>query len=132
MNGTTGKNGRNGHKGLRTAGTALALGTLLLALPGCATMFDQETVAQGGPEPGWVTHPVAPPGRYVFVGEGTDFDHLRLAHYQACGAAAAKAGDRRNAAGQFPGLVVHAWWKKTRGALPYYTRYHAWCELITK
>ena len=130
MNGTTEKNGRDGHKGLRTAGTALALGTLLLVLPGCATMFAQETVAQGGPEPEWVTHPVAPPGRTVFVGEGFDFDHLRLAHYRACADATRKAGDRRNAAGQFPGLAVHSWWKKTRGIL--WTRYHAWCEIIVK
>lgn len=117
-------------KGAKAAGTAFLLGALLVTLPGCATMFGQETVAQGGPEPGWVKHPVAPPGHHVFVGEGYDFDHLRLARYRSCAVAEHMAADYRNAAGQFSGLVVRAWWKKTRGILS--TRYHAWCEIIVK
>ena len=130
MNGRNGKNGTAGNKKYAALKGGLILGTLCLSLAGCATMFGQETVAQGGPEPGWVKHPVAPPGHYVFVGEGYDFDHLRLARYRSCAVAEQKAGDHRNAAGQFSGLVVRAWWKKTRGILS--TRYHAYCEIIVK
>lgn len=130
MNGTTGKNGRDGHKGLRTAGTALALGTLLLALPGCATMFAQKVVAQGGPEPEWVTAPTAPPGHYAFVGEGYDLDHLKTAQYKACAQAEHRAGDRRDASGKFHGLAVHSWWKRTEGIVG--KRFHAYCEILTK
>ena len=128
MNAPKEKTGTNGKK--RVAKTVLFLGLLGLGLPGCETMFGQETVAQWGPEPGWVKNPVAPPGEYVFVGEGYDSDHLRLARYRSCAVAEHKAADHRNAAGQFSGLAVHAWWKKTRGILS--TRYHAYCEMILK
>ena len=106
------------------------MGTLGLALSGCATMFAQKVVARGGPEPAWVRDPVAPPGRFVFVGEGYDLDHLKTAQYKACAAAEHKAGDRRDADGKFHGLVVRSWWKKTRGVLG--PRYHAYCEIVTK
>ena len=112
------------------AGTALLLGVLGLALSGCATMFAQKVVAQGGPEPGWVADPAAPPGRYAFVGEGYDLDHLKTAQYKACAAAERKAGDRRDADGKFRGLVVRSWWKKTRGVVG--IRYHAYCEIVTE
>lgn len=118
------------EKATKTAGAALLLGTLVLMLSGCATMFSQKVVAQGGPEPGWVTNPAAPPGRYAFLGEGYDLDHLKTAQYRACDAAEHKAGDRRDAEGKFHGLAVHSWWKKTRGAVG--IRYHAYCEIVTR
>lgn len=120
----------NGKKWPRYAGTGLLLGMLALSLSGCATMFSQKVVAQGGPEPEWVTTPTAPPGHYAFVGEGFDLDHLKTAQYKACAQAEHLAGDRRDAAGKFHGLAVHSWWKKTRGVVG--KRYHAWCEIITK
>ena len=117
-------------KTTKAAGTALLLGVLGLSLAGCATMFAQKVEAQGGPEPGWVTNPVAPSGRYSFVGEGYDLDHLTTAQYKACAVAEHKAGDRRDAEGKFHDLKVHSWWKKTRGVLG--PRYHAYCEIVTK
>ena len=130
MNGRNGLKEKNRKKWTRPAGTGMLLGALVLTLSGCATMFAQKVVAQGGPEPEWVTTPTAPPGRYVFIGEGYDLDHLKTAQYKACAQAEHRAGDRRDASGKFHGLAVHSWWKKTRGMVG--KRYHAYCEIITK
>lgn len=117
-------------KAAKIARTGLLLGALCVSLAGCQTMFAQKIVAQGGPEPGWVTDPGTPPGHFVFVGEGFDLDHLKTAQYKACAEAEHKAGDRRDAEGKFHSLAVHSWWKKTRGVLG--PRYHAYCEIVTK
>ena len=132
--------GRNG-KGATKAGTVVFLGALVLTLAGCQTMLAQKTVAQGGPEPGWVTNPKAPPGEYVFTGEGTDsfgaitsdvIPPLKQAQDRACTQAINRAAGRRDANGNVPVVTrgVRQWWKETQGVIG--KQYHAYCEIITK
>ena len=130
MNSRNGLKEENGKKGTRHAGTGLLLVALVLTLSRCATMFAQKVVAQGGPEPEWVTTPTAPPGHYAFGGEGYDLDHLKTAQYKACAQAEHRAGDRRDASGKLHGLAVHSWWKRTEGVVG--KRFHAYCEILTK
>ena len=144
MNAPKEKTGTNGKK--RIAKTVLILGLLGLGLPGCATMLDQKVVAQGGPEPGWVTNPKAPRGEYVFTGEGTYsyYDSLltfnpaegeanpslSMALARACGQALHRANGRLDASGRVPVVRKRTWWKRTQGSFG--KQYHAYCELVTK
>ena len=138
MKGMNGKNGNN-RKGARNAGTVVFLGAMALVLSGCATMLDQKVVAQGGPEPGWVTNPKAPPGEYVFTGEGTDsfgekisaiIPPLKQALNRACAQAFHRANGRLDASGNVPVVSSRTWWKRTQGVVG--KQYHAYCEIITK
>ena len=137
MNAPKEKTGTNGKK--RIAKTVLILGLLGLGLPGCETMLAQKVVAQGGPEPGWVTNPKAPPGEYVFTGEGTDsfgekpsdiIPPLKQALNRACFQAFHRANGRLDARGNVPVVSNRTWWKRTQGVVG--KQYHAYCEIVTK